>query len=68
MKKYVLPIAFAFLLGYFVSDLVDAPIIEDAQADSRTIERILFCLDGSSIEGSVSGGYASLNLSTYCNR
>ena len=45
MKKNVLPIAFAFLLGYFVSDLVDAPIIEDAQADSRTIERILFCLD-----------------------
>ena len=67
MKKNALPLAFAFLLGYFVSDLIDAPVIEDAQADSRTIERILYCIDGSRITGDVSGGDATLSLSTYCN-
>ena len=67
MKKNVLPLVFAFLLGYFVSDLIDAPVIEDAQAGSRTIERILYCIDGSRIKGDVMGGYATLKLSTYCN-
>lgn len=68
MKKNLLPIAFAFLLGYFVSDLLNVPVIDEAQADSDTIERILYCLDGASIYGSVSNGQAQLNLSTYCNR
>lgn len=68
MKKNLVPLAFAFLLGYFVSDLLDVTVINEAQADSRTIKRILYCLDGSSISGDVSGGYASLSLSTYCNQ
>ena len=67
MKKNALPLAFAFLLGYFVSDLVDAPVVEDAQADSGTVGKIVACLNSASIQGFVDEGFVDLSLTTYCN-
>ena len=59
MKKG-LPLAFALLLGYVISDIVDLNLVSEAQADhSYVINRILFCIDGSTISGG--------SLSTYCN-
>ena len=59
MKKR-LPLAFAFLLGYVISDIVDLNLVSEAQADdSYVINRILFCIDGSTISGG--------SLSTYSN-
>jgi hypothetical protein len=51
MNKNLLPLAFAFLLGYVVNDFVNVRLIEEAKADSNTIQRILYCIDGSSITG-----------------
>ena len=51
MKK-ALPLAVAFLLGYVVSDVVDLNLVPEAHADDDyVIKRILYCIDGSSING-----------------
>ena len=59
MKK-ALPLAVAFLLGYVVSDVVDLNLVPEAHADDDyVIKRILYCIDGSSINGGT--------LITYCD-
>ena len=50
----------AFFMGYVVSDVVDFNLLQVARADDdHIIQRILYCIDGSSIRGST--------LSTYCD-
>ena len=56
--KYTKFILTVIAVGLFVNAGID--IIEPAMADDRhIIQRILFCIDGSSISGG--------SLSTYCN-
>lgn len=69
MKKNLLPLAFAFLLGYFVSDINDESLVSQAKADlprffyadtNEELKDFVVVYSGMAIGGNANGSDAHL--------